>query len=200
MKNAQASCQRVVDIIVSRVKWQSALVHLDDIIVYPKFVTEHFVQRRTVPALLQNTRIALKLSKSSFFGSMVPYLELTIRLGKLTVKSKSCKAFRKSLPPTNQERSCLRICNVHRRFLPNFARVATLPNVRTGKNQPFDLKLNFVELDVIQTLKERLMSPTILALLRHGQRYTMDTDACAYQVGCALLQQHSSGDELPIEH
>ena len=37
-------------------------------------------------------------------------------------------------------------------------------------------------------LKKRLVSPPILALPRYGKNYTQDTDACAYPVGCALLQ------------
>ena len=42
------------------------------------------------------------------------------------------------------------------------------------------------------------MSPPIFALLRYGKKYTLDTDACAYQVGCALLQEQPSGERLPI--
>ena len=42
------------------------------------------------------------------------------------------------------------------------------------------------------------MSPPILAIPCYGNKYTLDTDACAYQVGCALLQEQPSGDRLPI--
>lgn len=41
LKKAPASWQRAVDIILTKLKWQFALVHFDDIIVYRKLVTEH---------------------------------------------------------------------------------------------------------------------------------------------------------------
>lgn len=42
------------------------------------------------------------------------------------------------------------------------------------------------------------MYPTTFALPRHGQSYTPDTDACDYQIGCALLPQQPNGDRLPV--
>ena len=41
LKNAPTTFQRAVDIILSRVKWDTALVYLDDVIVYSRTVTEH---------------------------------------------------------------------------------------------------------------------------------------------------------------
>ncbi|CDF37529.1 unnamed protein product [Chondrus crispus] len=41
LKNAPATFQRAVDIILSRVKWETALVYLYDVIIYSKTVTEH---------------------------------------------------------------------------------------------------------------------------------------------------------------
>lgn len=66
LKNAPASFQRAVDIIMSRVKRQSALVYLDDIIVYSKSVTKHLVHVRTMLTLLRNAGVALNLSKCFF--------------------------------------------------------------------------------------------------------------------------------------
>jgi len=36
LKNAPATFQRALDIILSGVKWQSCLVYLDDVIIYSK--------------------------------------------------------------------------------------------------------------------------------------------------------------------
>ena len=44
LKNAPATFQRAVDIILSRVKWETALVYLDDVIVYSRTVTEHMAR------------------------------------------------------------------------------------------------------------------------------------------------------------
>lgn len=42
------------------------------------------------------------------------------------------------------------------------------------------------------------MFACILALLRHGKRYTSSTDVCHCQIECALLQQKRNGDKLLV--
>ncbi|CDF39905.1 unnamed protein product [Chondrus crispus] len=91
------------------------------------------------------------------------------------------------------------MCNVYRRFVKGFAKIAAPLNRKTGKNQPFEFEvLTDEEYEAFVELKKRLVSPPILALPRYGKKYTLDTDACAYQVGCALLQEQPDGDRLPI--
>ena len=43
LKNAPGTFQRAADVIQSKVKWQSAHVYLDDVIVYSKTVSEHYL-------------------------------------------------------------------------------------------------------------------------------------------------------------
>lgn len=91
------------------------------------------------------------------------------------------------------------MCNVYRRFVPNFAKIATRLNRKTSTEHPFELgALTDSEYEAFAELKKRLVSPPVLAVPRHGYKYTLDTDACSYQVGCALLQDQSNGDRLPI--
>lgn len=74
LRNAQASFRRPVDTIMSRLRRQFALVYLDSIIVYSKFVTEHWVHTHIVLTLLRETGTALKLSMCSLSDGTVPYL------------------------------------------------------------------------------------------------------------------------------
>ena len=67
LKNAPATFQRAVDIIVSRVKWETALVYFDDVIVYLRTVTEHMAHVREVLRLLHTEGVSLKLAKYTFF-------------------------------------------------------------------------------------------------------------------------------------
>ena len=84
-------------------------------------------------------------------------------------------------------------------FVKSFAKIAAPLNQKRGKTQPLDFKvLTDEEYEAFVELKKRLVSPPILALPRYEKKYTLDTDACAYQVGCALLQGRPSGDCLPI--
>ena len=39
------------------------------------------------------------------------------------------------------------------------------------------------------TFKSQLINPRVLAIPKADRRYTLDTDACDYQVSCVLLQE-----------
>ena len=201
LKNAPATFQRAIDIILSRVKWEFALVYLDDVIIYSKTVTEHIIHVRQVLGMLRAAGVSLKLRKCAFFKPSVDYLGHVIRPGKLEVASKMTDALKKALPPTNQTelRSFIGMCNVYRRFIKNFARIAAPLNRKLEKNQPFTFgTITGTDYEAFQELKTKLISPPILALPRHGYKYTLDTDACVYQVGCTLLQEQPNGDKLPV--
>ena len=59
LKNSPATFQRATDIILAQVKWQYALVYLDDVIVYSKTVEEHFAHLKYVLTLIKETGIIL---------------------------------------------------------------------------------------------------------------------------------------------
>ena len=201
LKNAPATFQRAVDIILSRVKWQCALVYIDDVIVYSRTIEEHFSHVREVLTLLRQSGITLKLRKCAFFESSVEYLGHVIRPGRLEVANANIESIKKAKIPTTQTelRSFIGMCNVYRRFVPNFARIAAPLNKRLKKGEPTQLgPLSEEELESYETLKTNLVTAPILALPREGYRFTLDTDACDYQVGCVLLQEQPNGDKHPI--
>ena len=87
------------------------------------------------------------------------------------------------------------MCNVYRRFIQGFTKIAAPLNKKTSKNQPYEFEiLTDAEFAALEELKWRLVSPPVLALPRYGRKYTLDTDACGHQVGCALLQEQPEGD------
>lgn len=45
------------------------------------------------------------------------------------------------------------------------------------------------ESEAFLELEEKLISPSIFALICHGYKYTLDIDACQSQVGRTLLQE-----------
>ena len=101
LKNAPATFQRAVDIIPSWVKWQHALVYLDDVIVYSKTVEAHFQHVREVLTLLQAAGFSLKLRRCSFFQTSVDYRGHVVRPGKLEVATKTCDSIKEAKAPAN---------------------------------------------------------------------------------------------------
>lgn len=181
LKNAPATFQRVMNIILSSVHWQFALVYLDDVIVFSKTLDEHFDHVRTVLRLLRNAGVTIRLDKCSFFATKVEYLGHTITPGKLAIHNRACDAVEqfKPLRTTTDIRSFLGLCNVFRRFVPNFSRVAAPLNKKLKKGQPstFD-ELTQEEHGAYQPLKQALSTPPVLALPKLEGRYTVYTDSC----------------------
>ena len=104
LKNAPATFQRAVDIILSRLKWETALVYLDDVIVYSRTVTEHMAHVPEVIRLLHTAGVSLKLAKCAFFDISVTYLGHVIRPGRLAVERRNVIAIERARLRT--KRSC----------------------------------------------------------------------------------------------
>ena len=69
--------------------------------------------------------------------------------------------------PTNQTElgSFLAMCNVYRRFVQGFSKIAAPLNKKTSKNQPYEFStLIDTEYAAFEELKRCLVSPTFLAL------------------------------------
>lgn len=199
--NAPATFQRTLDIILARYRWKSCLIYLDDIIVFSKTIKDHIGHVRDVLTALQNAGASLKLKKCSFFTQSVQYLGHVIRPGRLEMANTNADAIQGFKEPTTQSelRSFLGLCNVYRRFVPNFSRAAAPLNKLLTKEYHADLGLfSDEERNAFQLLKTALVSPPILRLPRDGLPYSVDTDACKYQVGCALLQTYPDGKRYPI--
>lgn len=104
LKNAPASSVHAVKTILSSIKWQLTLVYQDGIPVYLKSVSDNLGHVRTVLTLLQNAKVALKLSTCTFFNSTVSSLRHMIRVRRPTVYSMNCEAVSKSLSQTSQKK------------------------------------------------------------------------------------------------
>lgn len=82
------------------------------------------------------------------------------------------------------------------RFVPNFAGIAALLNIKLPEDQPTHLeKLDEDEILIQQTLQQKLITPPVLALPGSTSTYPLDSDACNRQIGWVLLQQQPEPDK-----
>ena len=201
LRNAPATFQRAMDIILSGIRWKYCIVYLDDIILFSKTRDDHLKHLEEVFRLLKEAGATLRLQKCDFFKKEVKYLGHVIRPGRLGMLRKNVEAIEKADPPKTktQMRSFLGMCNVYRRFIKGYARIAHPLSRRTSKDFPETWDdLSEEEITAFKTLKRCLLTAPILALPREGYPYTLDTDASAHQVGCCLLQEQPEGHLLPV--
>ncbi|CAN8075543.1 unnamed protein product [Agarophyton chilense] len=92
LKNAPATFQQVMHIILSRVKWKFALVYLDDVIIFSLTVTEHLRHVKKVLTILQDPGVTLKLRKCAFFQASVDNHAHVVLPGKLKVATRTTNA------------------------------------------------------------------------------------------------------------
>ena len=124
LTNAPASFQRALDMILTKYKWKTCLVYLDDVIIFSKTVEEHIQHVDEVLSYLAKAGVTLKIAKCKFFTTTVEYLGHIIRPGKLEVDQANTKSLREAKPPTTrtQLRSFLVLVNVYCRFIDKFSK------------------------------------------------------------------------------
>ena len=177
--NAPATFQRTLYILLAGLRWNSCLVYLDDIIVFSRSIEDHFQHLGEILAILKEAGLSLKLKKCNFFTKTVDYFAHVMRPGKLEVSEKNTAALKGFKEPTTQTqlRSFLGMCNICRRFVPNFARVTAPLNQLLKEGQGHDLEpFDETQRGAFDLLKQPLSDPPVLRLPQKDLPYSVDTD------------------------
>jgi RNase H-like domain found in reverse transcriptase/Reverse transcriptase (RNA-dependent DNA polymerase) len=201
LRNAPATFQRFVDITLSGLTWKSCLVYLDDIIVFSKTPAEHMAHVDAVLLRLYRSGLTLNLKKCHLLKDTVDYLGHVIRPGQHSVAEKNTVALIDMTQPTTQTelRSFLGLCNVYRRFVKGFAKIAVPRNILLRKGETPQLSpLSPEQVFAFDTLRASLLHPPVLALPRIEGAFNLDTDASDHQLGCCILQEQPDGTQKPI--
>jgi len=156
---------------------------------------------REILAALRGAGVSLKAKKCHLFEEEVEYLGHIVGRGQLKVQDKSIRGLKEASPPRCKKdlRSFLGMCNVCRRFVTDYARVARPLAAMTSFKRPDRWgTLSDEALGAFEELKRRLTEAPILALPPRDGSYTLDTDASAGQVGAVLLQHQPDQSTRPV--
>ena len=102
LTNAPASFQRALDLILTKFKWKTCLIYLDDIIIFSNSIEEHIRHVDEVLQALREAGVTLNIEKSKFFTTKVEYLGHIIKPGKLEVDAANTQSLRDAKPPTTR--------------------------------------------------------------------------------------------------
>lgn len=199
LSNAPATFQRIMDALLSGIKWQRCLVYMDDVIVFARTFEEHLESLQLVFDKLREAGLHLKASKCKFARPSLPFLgHVVSREGIHTCPDKT-HAIQQLQAPTNirELRTFLGMCSYYRRFIDHFADLAEPLHALLRKPTA-----NFVwsakEELAFRTLKEKLAEPPILQFPDNRRPFTVDTDASNYGLGAVLSQLGDDGQLHPI--
>jgi len=187
--------------VLSGLKWNILLVYLDDVIIFSASAEEHVKDDDVVRTRPREYDVNLNLEECTWFSEDVEYLGQTVRRGQLPFHEKIVQALINASFPTTKTplNIFLAMCIVYRRFFKDFAERAKPLNAMTGAEVPPEYrKPSDAALAAFDDQRQALFEPPILALPKAKGKMNINVDACADQLGFALLQKQPDGTRLPV--
>jgi hypothetical protein len=165
------------------------IVFIDDILIYSRNREEHADHLRTVLQILRERQLYAKLDKCDFWLTQVHFLGHVVSKDGLAVDPSKVEAVLRWERPRNatEVRSFLGLAGYYRRFIENFAKIASPLTKLTRK------AIRFVWSDAceesFQELKKRLTTAPVLALPDELGGFVIYSDASLIGLGCVLMQR-----------
>ena len=197
--NAGATFQRLMDVVMSGLHLEICLVYLDDIVVYAKSPYQHLRRLEMVFNRLSEAGLKLKPEKCKFFQKSVSFLGHVISSQGIGTDPEKIKAVVDWPVPTSvaEVRAFLGLAGYYRRFVRDFAKIASPLHALTNKNCKFhwskEAEKSFNE------LKIALTTPPVLAMPNDSGEFILDTDASDQAIG-AVLSQRQEGVERVVAY
>lgn len=138
--NAPAVFQALINDVLREMLDKFVFVYLDDILIFSKNYQEHVQHVRQVLSQLLKHSLFVKLEKSEFHVSSVPFLGFIVSKGNLQMDPGKVHAVREWPQPSSvkQVQRFLGFANFYRKFIRNFSSVAEPLSALTKKSaQPF---------------------------------------------------------------
>ena len=196
--NAPGTFQRLMELILPRLEWETCLIYLDEVIVFGLPLKSIWSGYKV---FLRKFIMRLKLSpkKCQLFKKSVHFLGHVVSDKGIATDPNKTQIVKQWLVPTDgtQLKSFLGFASYYRQFIPNFAAIAN-PLFHMSQKQPIiwtdECSKAFTE------LKDRLTSPPVLAFpQKDGGKFILNTDASDCSIG-AVLSQLQNGEEKVIAY
>jgi hypothetical protein len=204
--NAPATFQRMMNHIISNLRWQSAMVYLDDIIIYSKTFAQHLIDLAQILQRLRDAGLKLQPSKCYFARTEINYLGFVVSQEGIKANADKLRVVAQFPVPQSQKHisAFLGLTGYYRRLIQNYAFIAS-PLTNLLKNEYKGIKIPTIWskecTDAFELLKHTLMSAPVLAYPDYsGQsQFVIDTDASDIGIA-ATLSQIRDGVERPIAY
>ena len=191
--------QRLVDLVLCGLTYETCLVYLDDIIVFSADFDSHVERLEEIFRRLRVANLKLHINKCSMFQQRVHFLGHVLTESGIEVQPEKISVVQQWPVPRSltELRSFVGLCSYYRRFIPGFADIAAPLHALTRKNARFSWGADQDE--AFNRLKECLTTAPILGMPRDDGTFYLDTDASDKGVG-AVLSQEQDGREVVLAY
>ena len=200
LSGAPACFDRAIKIAMSGLNYDTCLCYFDDLIVPSTNIKQHCERLESVLDRLRSYNLRVKASKCTFGATKVVYLGHTVSAQGIHTDPKKIEAVRTLTAPQNieQVRSFLGLAGYYRKFIPNFATIASPLVTLTMKGSSFVWGES--QMKAFELLRKHLCSAPILAYPSFDKPFVLQTDASNTGVGAVLAQIDNHGNEQVIAY
>lgn len=200
LKNSPVIFQSIMENALRGLNYKSALVYVDDIIVFSRNFDQHLEHLSDLFSHLRAANLTMKPSKCQFAVEEVLYLGHVISKNGVSTDPKKVDLVQNFPTPTTQKdvRSFLGLASYYRKFIKDFAHIAHPLNALLSKDTSFSW--NEQCQNSFDQLKQALTSAPILAFPNFDRQFILYTDASATAIGYVLGQIDDEGRERVINY
>ena len=197
--NDPATLERMMEIILSGLHWETCLLYIDDVIIFADSFEQHLERLSEVLSRLQTAGLKLSPQKCQLFKKHVCFLGHVVSEHSISTDPPKIRAVEQwsALTEIHQVRSFLGLCSYYRRFVEGFATIARPLHKLTEKKNPFQWTPECQE--SFMRLKQALCSSHILCYPTIRQNFVLDTYASGVGIG-AVLSKVEDGKERVVAY
>ena len=199
LKNAPATFQRLMDLVLSGLQGKELFVYMDDIVIYASSLQEHERKYNLLMDRLREANLKLQPDKCEFLKTEVTYLGHIISKDGIKPDPKKLEAVRQFPRPKTPKniKQFLGLTGYYRRFIPNFSTL-TKPLTNLLKND-VHFEWTSAQQNSFEALKEKLCEEPVLQYPDFSKPFILTTDASSIAVG-GILSQGEINKDRPIAY
>ncbi len=194
--NAPATFERLMEHVLKDIPRTRCVVYLDDLLVHARDFDQAVHNLREVLTAIRSAGLRLNPAKCNLLTRQTQLLGHVVSESGVATDPTKVAAVRDWPPPTNisELRSFLGLASYYRRFVRDFATIASPLHQLTNKGRRFGWSEDCAA--AFRQLKAALIDAPVLAYPDPNKPFLVDTDASNVGVGAVLSQRGEAGERV----